>query len=95
MMERVQLLLSMLGSLRRVLSSRFSRGSCILTALSHLADVHALLCSHEAQHREHHKACKETGPAVNESQQECIPTEKYTEKERKRRGGDRTERMIL
>lgn len=50
--------------------------SCILTTLSYLTDVHALLCCHEAQHREHHEARKEAGSAVDYSQYECISAEK-------------------
>lgn len=40
----------------------------ILTTLSYLTDVHALLCSHKAEHREHHKARKEAGSTVNDSE---------------------------
>lgn len=54
--------------------------SCILTTLSYLTDVHALLCCHEAQHREHHEACKEAGSTVDYSQYKCISAEKCEEK---------------
>lgn len=49
--------------------------SCVLTALSYLTDVHALLRGHEAQHREHHEARKEAGAAVDYSQYESISAE--------------------
>lgn len=54
--------------------------SCVLTTLGYLTDVHALLCCHEAQHREHHEACKEAGSTVDNSQYECIPAGKCEEK---------------
>lgn len=54
--------------------------SCILTTLSYLTDVHALLRCHEAQHREHHEACKEAGSTVDYSQYECVSAEKCEEK---------------
>lgn len=46
------------------------------TALCHLADVHSLLCCHEAQNREDHEACKEAGSTVDESQDEGVPAER-------------------
>lgn len=64
-----------------------SHGSCILTTLSYLTDVHALLCSHEAQHRKHHKACEETGSTVDDSQQKRIPIDRAKEREREKVGG--------
>ena len=49
-----------------------------LTWLRHGADVHALLLSHEAQHREDGEACQETGAAVQEAQQERVPGRRHT-----------------
>lgn len=54
--------------------------SWVLTTLGYLTDVHALLCCHEAQHREHHEACKEAGSTVDNSQYECIPAGKCKDK---------------
>lgn len=51
----------------------------LLTALRHLADVDALLCRHEAQHRKHHEAREEAGPAVDHGEQEGVPTEEQRE----------------
>lgn len=56
--------------------------SRILTTLSYLTDVHALLCRHEAQHREHHEACKEAGSTVDYSQDKCISAKQTKQKKK-------------
>ena len=56
-----------------------------LTALCNLADVHPLLSRHEPQHREHHKAGKETGPTVDQGKDKGIP--EMRQEGREREGG--------
>lgn len=40
--------------------------------------MHALFCGHEAQDGEHHEACKEAGPAVDEGEYDGIPVDRGT-----------------